>query len=88
MMVLVELRTYSNTLGDSTARQFCHMQPSALAHVEATMGDMFGAIRADGTLGGLVHATFVPSISGYAQYEMGETLAYMGATVRAEIWAT
>ncbi len=46
MMVLVELRTYSNTLGDSTARQFCHMQPSALAHVEATMGDMFGAIRA------------------------------------------
>ena len=54
----------------------------------SSTGGIYGAIRADGTLGGVVGATFVPSISGYDQYEMGESLAYMGAIVRCECWSS
>ena len=54
----------------------------------SSTGGVFGAIAADRTLGGVVSGVFVPSISGYDQYEMGETLAYMGAIVRCEVWST
>ena len=53
----------------------------------SSTGGIYGAIRADGTLGGVAADTFMPSISGYDQYEMGETLAYMGAIARVEVWA-
>ena len=54
----------------------------------SSTGGVYGAIAADRTLGGRAHSTFIKGFRDYDQININEQLAYMGAIVDAEIWAS